>query len=93
MKVKVSQEALLQLFERHKDIKGKQAKLKSPNQLQELLDITRDILHRMERKSEDASAVAAPGTDSSDEMREKFRIIRTVLEQGGQFSGGRCLLG
>jgi hypothetical protein len=34
MKVKVCQEALLQLFERHKDSKGKQAKLKSPNQLQ-----------------------------------------------------------
>jgi hypothetical protein len=32
--VKVSQPALLDLFERHKDSKGKQAKLKTPQQLQ-----------------------------------------------------------
>jgi hypothetical protein len=36
--------SLLALFSRHADSKGKQAKLKSPNQLQELLDISRSIL-------------------------------------------------
>jgi hypothetical protein len=35
---------LLALFGRHVDSKGKQAKLKSPNQLQELLDISRSVL-------------------------------------------------
>jgi inositol hexakisphosphate/diphosphoinositol-pentakisphosphate kinase len=36
--------ALLALFARHADAKGKQAKLKSPSQLQELLDISRSLL-------------------------------------------------
>ena len=44
MQVRVRQSSLLELFHRHKDSKGKQAKLKSPAQLQELLDITRVLL-------------------------------------------------
>ena len=42
--VRVRHPELLSLFARHADAKGKQAKLKSPNQLQELLDICRSIL-------------------------------------------------
>ncbi len=44
MQVRVRQPALLSLFSRHADSKGKQAKLKSPSQLQELLDICRSLL-------------------------------------------------
>ncbi|KAJ9526580.1 hypothetical protein QJQ45_017659 [Haematococcus lacustris] len=44
LKIKVRAEALLALFAKHKDAKGKQAKLKTPGQLQELLDITRALL-------------------------------------------------
>ncbi len=40
----VTQEPLLALFQRYKDGKGKQAKLKSPLQLQELLDVTRQLV-------------------------------------------------
>jgi inositol hexakisphosphate/diphosphoinositol-pentakisphosphate kinase len=40
----VRQPALLALFAKHADSKGKQAKLKSPAQLQELLDICRSTL-------------------------------------------------
>jgi inositol hexakisphosphate/diphosphoinositol-pentakisphosphate kinase len=42
--VRVCQPALLALFAKHADSKGKQAKLKSPAQLQELLDICRSTL-------------------------------------------------
>jgi hypothetical protein len=44
LQVRVRHPELLSLFARHADSKGKQAKLKSPNQLQELLDISRSIL-------------------------------------------------
>jgi hypothetical protein len=44
LQVRVRHPALLELFAKHADSKGKQAKLKSPNQLQELLDISRSIL-------------------------------------------------
>lgn len=44
LKVVVTQEPLLALFHKYKDAKGKQAKLKSPLQLQELLDITRQLV-------------------------------------------------
>ena len=41
-----AQPSFLALFEKHADAKGKQAKLKSPVQLQELLDITRELLQQ-----------------------------------------------
>jgi inositol hexakisphosphate/diphosphoinositol-pentakisphosphate kinase len=44
LQVRVRQPALLALFAKHADSKGKQAKLKSPAQLQELLDICRSTL-------------------------------------------------
>ena len=37
-------EPLLALFQKYKDSKGKQAKLKTPPQLQELLDLTKEQL-------------------------------------------------
>ncbi|WIA10711.1 hypothetical protein OEZ85_010886 [Tetradesmus obliquus] len=97
MKVTVTQAPLLALFAKHKDSKGKQAKLKSPGQLQELLDIVRQLLADMEARSAAAAAAAKAGVVISEEeqreqelheeQREKLRIVRTVLEQGGTFSG------
>lgn len=80
MKMVVTQKPMLNLLEKYVDSKGKQAKLKSPKELQELLDVTRNLLKDMEDM---------PSDDDSDlnETREKFRIIKTVLEQGGQFAG------
>lgn len=43
-----AQAPLLELFARHADAKGKQAKLKSPAALQELLDAVRQLLADME---------------------------------------------
>lgn len=45
------QAPLIALYNKYKDSKGKQAKLKSPGQLQELLDVVRALLADMEAKS------------------------------------------
>ncbi|KAL4445780.1 hypothetical protein ABPG77_008979 [Micractinium sp. CCAP 211/92] len=89
MKMKVTQEPLLALLHKYLDSKGKQAKLKSPNELQDLLDATRLLLDELEAKQRtavDSGSVPQPDPDT-DELREKFRIMKTVLEQGGQFAG------
>lgn len=46
-----AQAPLIALYNKYKDSKGKQAKLKSPGQLQELLDVVRALLADMETKS------------------------------------------
>jgi inositol hexakisphosphate/diphosphoinositol-pentakisphosphate kinase len=45
------QAPLIALYNKYKDSKGKQAKLKSPGQLQELLDVVRALLADMEAKT------------------------------------------
>ncbi|GFR40431.1 hypothetical protein Agub_g1005 [Astrephomene gubernaculifera] len=90
LKVVVTQEPLLTLFHKYKDAKGKQAKLKSPLQLQELLDITRQLVKDCERREDDKDGGAAAGAEereAAQEVRGKLRIMQTVLESGGQFSG------
>lgn len=93
MKMKVTQEPLLALLHKYLDSKGKQAKLKSPQELQDLLDVTRSLLDELEGRQRAAVEAAQAGglppvpTPDTDELREKFRIMKTVLEQGGQFAG------
>lgn len=41
---------VLQVFEQYKDPKGQQAKLKSPDQLQEFLDAIRLVLDRIDQE-------------------------------------------
>ncbi|KAG2442512.1 hypothetical protein HXX76_002598 [Chlamydomonas incerta] len=91
LKVVVTQEPLLALFHKYKDAKGKQAKLKSPLQLQELLDITRQLVKDFERRDDEKEGGVAPlgdeAKEAAQEVRGKLRIMQTVLESGGQFSG------
>ena len=113
MKLRVRQPSMLALLSRHLDAKGKQAKLKSPAELQELLDVTRGLLDGLEEGGvgaeaaprppsaapvaaapRDPAAAPPPRPDAADddapdpeETREKLRIVRTVLEQGGSFAG------
>jgi len=58
------QEPILALLRKHIDSKGKQAKLKSPQELQELLDVTRQLV----RHSNRTASVVARVTDP-DRMR------------------------
>ena len=59
MKLRVSHPALLALMVRHLDSKGKQAKLKSPHELQELLDVTRTVLAELEAGKQQQNAAGA----------------------------------
>eukprot|EP00798_Chlamydomonas_sp_ICE-L_P008126 gene8127-1373_t len=88
LKLKLTDETMIALFNKHKDSKGKQAKLKSPNQLQELLDVTRARLQAAERKDDHPNPVdlSDDDRDAQDDIREKLRIVRTVLEQNA-FNG------
>jgi len=95
LKMKVSSAPFLELLMRHIDSKGKQAKMKSPIQLQELLEVTTAELAKMESgvpeelviETDDVSSISSKAADTGEEFREKLRIVRTVLEQGGHFSG------
>ena len=84
------QEPLLDLLVRHMDSKGKQAKLKSPQELQELLDVTRALLADMDKERQSAAQAGGPGGSPNlaelkldadqDELREKFGIVRVSKE-------------
>jgi inositol hexakisphosphate/diphosphoinositol-pentakisphosphate kinase len=87
MKMRVTAPPLLGLLHRYMDSKGKQAKLKSPLELQELLDVTRALVEASEAEARARAAAGARPDAEADEARERLRIVRSVLEQGGQFAG------
>lgn len=71
---------MLDLLRKHLDSKGKQAKLKSPQELQDLLDVTRKLLADLD----DAQAPPPKTTEEKadqDEIREKFRIVKVRSPQ------------
>jgi len=94
------QEPLLDLLVRHMDSKGKQAKLKSPQELQELLDVTRALLADMDKERQSAAQAGGPGGSpdlaelkldaDQDELREKFGIVRVRKET---ISANTCIKG
>ena len=59
--MKVRAGCLLDLFRTYKDSKGKQAKLKTPEQLQELLDRARTLLRVRERHGGEGREVVVGG--------------------------------
>lgn len=87
LKVKVTATPLLALFNKYKDSKGKQAKLKKPDQLQDLLDTVCRILEGMDNKEPCKNdGKSTDEMDAESEFREKLCIIKTVLKQAA-FSG------
>ncbi len=92
------QEPLLDLLVRHMDSKGKQAKLKSPQELQELLDVTRALLADMDKERQSAAQAGGPGGPPNlaelkldadqDELREKFGIVRVSKETSSTCTKG-----
>lgn len=58
--------------------------MQSPNELQDLLDATRlllDALEAKQRAAMDSCSVPQPDPDT-DELREKFRIMKARREYG-----------
>lgn len=76
MKLEVKHTKFFDLF--HKYGKNGQAKLKKPQQLQEVLDIARYLLGELPEK---------PLNDEVVEPRVKLRQLKSVLEMYGHFSG------
>ena len=66
---------MLDLLHKNLDAKGKQAKLKSPQELQDLLDVTRQLLCEFDDPTLYATDTPGAKTDL-DEVREKFRIVK-----------------
>ncbi|KAL4224183.1 Inositol hexakisphosphate and diphosphoinositol-pentakisphosphate kinase 2 [Mactra antiquata] len=77
MKMEVKHKKFFELFEKHNGYKKGHLKLKKPKQLQEVLDIARDLLNES-------------GHDPNPEILEKkakLRQLKLVLEMYGHFSG------
>ena len=66
---------MLELLQNNLDSKGKQAKLKSPQELQDLLDVTRQLLHDFDDPKLHPADTPEAKADL-DEVREKFRIVK-----------------
>nr|XP_048315446.1 inositol hexakisphosphate and diphosphoinositol-pentakisphosphate kinase 1 isoform X3 [Myodes glareolus] len=77
MKMEVTHPRFFALFEKHGGYKTGKLKLKRPEQLQEVLDITRLLLAELEKE---------PGTEI-EEKSGKLEQLKSVLEMYGHFSG------
>ncbi|XP_028622702.1 inositol hexakisphosphate and diphosphoinositol-pentakisphosphate kinase 1 isoform X2 [Grammomys surdaster] len=77
MKMEVTHPRFFALFEKHGGYKTGKLKLKRPEQLQEVLDITRLLLAELEKEPE----------AEIEEKTEKLEQLKSVLEMYGHFSG------
>ncbi|XP_055274314.1 inositol hexakisphosphate and diphosphoinositol-pentakisphosphate kinase 1 isoform X3 [Moschus berezovskii] len=77
MKMEVTHPRFFSLFEKHGGYKTGKLKLKRPEQLQEVLDITRLLLGELEKE---------PGGEI-EEKTGKLEQLKSVLEMYGHFSG------
>ncbi|XP_055219536.2 inositol hexakisphosphate and diphosphoinositol-pentakisphosphate kinase 1 isoform X8 [Gorilla gorilla gorilla] len=77
MKMEVKHPRFFALFEKHGGYKTGKLKLKRPEQLQEVLDITRLLLAELEKE---------PGGEI-EEKTGKLEQLKSVLEMYGHFSG------
>ncbi|XP_051039539.1 inositol hexakisphosphate and diphosphoinositol-pentakisphosphate kinase 1 isoform X5 [Phodopus roborovskii] len=77
MKMEVTHPRFFALFEKHGGYKTGKLKLKRPEQLQEVLDITRLLLAEVEKE---------PGIEI-EEKTGKLEQLKSVLEMYGHFSG------
>ncbi|XP_069910200.1 inositol hexakisphosphate and diphosphoinositol-pentakisphosphate kinase 1 isoform X8 [Oryctolagus cuniculus] len=77
MKMEVTHPRFFTLFEKHGGYKTGKLKLKRPEQLQEVLDITRLLLAELEQE---------PGGEI-EEKTGKLEQLKSVLEMYGHFSG------
>uniref|UniRef100_UPI0035901EFF inositol hexakisphosphate and diphosphoinositol-pentakisphosphate kinase 2-like isoform X4 n=1 Tax=Myxine glutinosa TaxID=7769 RepID=UPI0035901EFF len=77
MKMEVRHIRFFELFEKYNGLKTGKLKLKRPKQLQEVLDIARQLL----------SEIGKMNDSEIEENRGKLEQLKTVLEMYGHFSG------
>lgn len=74
MKMEVTHQKFFDVFKKYGGYKAGHVKLKKPQQLQEILDISRELLETFE-------------LEMIEEKKSKLMQIKTVLEMYGHFSG------
>ncbi|XP_067829593.1 inositol hexakisphosphate and diphosphoinositol-pentakisphosphate kinase 2 isoform X2 [Heptranchias perlo] len=77
MKMEVRHPKFFDLFEKYEGYKTGKLKLKKPKQLQEVLDITRELLAELGQHND----------CEIEEKKSKLEQLKTVLEMYGHFSG------
>jgi len=88
-KLKTRRQEFLDLHRRWAGSPKKEAKLKAPKQLQEVLDLTCDILAKSGHPcaSTNSEELRGAAQHCEDKELEGWRVIRAVLEEGGHFHG------
>ena len=81
MKMEVTHDLWVELFNKWGSKKGGKLKLKRPKQLQEVLETARRILYEIQQKREEDDGV------DYDTLLHKYNQMKTVLEMYGHFSG------
>ncbi|KAM3721275.1 Inositol hexakisphosphate and diphosphoinositol-pentakisphosphate kinase [Dirofilaria immitis] len=100
MKIVVTDQRFFDLFKKYNGFNKNEIKMKRPNQLMEVLELAREILHeqqvhRNESLKEMESCEDSDGSSSKlerdleqcEEAIKKWDQVRTVLEMYGHFSG------
>jgi len=88
MKLRVSNPELLELLLRCTNGRTrKQAKLKTPQLLQELLNICRDIYTKLRDKPPSPLLETEQSREELEEELEAWKQVVSILEEGGHFSG------
>ena len=79
LKMEVKHPKFFEVFKRHDGYKAGHVKLKKPQQLQEILDIARELLETLSSGTVESEMI--------EEKKSKLMQIKTVLEMYGHFSG------
>ena len=79
MKLEVKHPKFFEIFKKYDGYKTAHIKLKKPQQLQEILDISRELLEQIKSRSSEFELI--------EEKKSKLEQIKNVLEMYGHFSG------
>ena len=79
MKMEVKHPKFFEVFKKYGGFKAGHVKLKKPAQLQEILDISRELLETLTSGTVESEMI--------EEKKSKLLQIKTVLEMYGHFSG------
>lgn len=86
MKMEVRHPKFFDLFRKYDGFKKGELKLKRPNQLQEVLDIARDLLHDL-RNPHSTDESHDDFKEVIEEHESKLETMKMVLEMYGHFNG------
>uniref|UniRef100_A0A0R3RT95 Inositol hexakisphosphate and diphosphoinositol-pentakisphosphate kinase n=1 Tax=Elaeophora elaphi TaxID=1147741 RepID=A0A0R3RT95_9BILA len=100
MKIVVTDQRFFDLFKKYNEFNKNEIKMKRPNQLMEVLELAREILHELQvRRNESlkemescednggSSSKLERDLEQCEEAIKKWDQVRTVLEMYGHFSG------